>query len=355
MPTNLRRVCMLGAFAADYPRHQIIIAGLERVGVEVKCILLPRNLNTAALMLQMIRHWHETTDCDVVIIPAFNQLLGPAAWLLGQLSRKPVLIDYMVGLTDSIVEERGEASSVQATIYRLIDRFNTARMTSVTDTAAHRAEFHRVFGGALRKMSVLRVGVYDDWFSPQPPPAENDKLLVQFFGSYIPFHGVDVLLEAIYRFSNDPAVQFELIGRGQTYKESVARAEALKMENVSFVDMVPPPELPHRVAQATVCLGVFGPRAKTDYVIPNKVFQCMALGRPVITAESAALAECFVSGEHLVTVPPGDAEALALAIRKLVDSPSERQRIGAASAAKIQEAFLPQHIGARLKTIMEEM
>src|SRR5258705_8813 len=177
MPTNLRRVCMLGAFAADYPRHQIIIAGLERVGVEVKCILLPRNLNTAALMLQMIRHWHETADCDVVIIPAFNQLLGPSAWLLRQRSRKPVLIYYRVG--------------------------------------------------------------------------------------------------------NGPAGHFELIGRGPTNKESVACAEALKMENVSFVDMVPPPELPRRVAQAAICLGVFGPRAKTDYVIPNKVFQCMALGRPV--------------------------------------------------------------------------
>src|SRR5258707_12812447 len=118
-------------------------------------------------MLQMIRHWHETAACDVVIIPAFNQLLGPAAWLLGQLSRKPVLIDYMVGLTDSIVEERGEASSVQATIYRLIDRFNTARMTSVTDTAAHRAEFHRVFGAPLRTTSVLRARVFYDWARAQ--------------------------------------------------------------------------------------------------------------------------------------------------------------------------------------------
>src|ERR1041385_3129796 len=113
MPTNIRRVCMFGAFAADYPRHQIICIGLERVGVEVTCISLPRRLNAIALTLQMIRRWHETADCDVVIIPAFNQLLGPVAWLMSQLSRKPVLIDYMVGLTDANVEERGAASSIK--------------------------------------------------------------------------------------------------------------------------------------------------------------------------------------------------------------------------------------------------
>src|SRR5689334_18360919 len=140
MPSNLRRVCMLGAFAIDYPRHQIIRVGLERVNVEVKSVVLPRNLNALALIIQMIRRWRETSDCDVVIIPAFNQLLGPAAWLLGKLTRKPILIDYMVGLTDSNVEDRGQTSGIKARVYHLIDRFNTRFMTSVTDTAAHRAD-----------------------------------------------------------------------------------------------------------------------------------------------------------------------------------------------------------------------
>jgi glycosyltransferase involved in cell wall biosynthesis len=81
----------------------------------------------------------------------------------------------------------------------------------------------------------------------------------------------------------------------------------------------------------------------------------MALGRPVITADSAALTEFFTPGEHVVTVPPGNPEALVHAIRMLVDSSQERHRIGTAAASRIQEAFLPQHIGAQLKTIIEQV
>jgi glycosyltransferase involved in cell wall biosynthesis len=99
---------------------------------------------------------------------------------------------------------------------------------------------------------------------------------------------------------------------------------------------------------------VFGARAKTDYVVPNKVFEGMAIGRPVITAESRAIRECFTPGKHLITVPAGNPEALADAIRKLLESPQDQAHIGAAGADRIREAFLPQHIGARLKVILEQ-
>src|SRR5579859_806601 len=133
MSRKIHRVCMMGGFAPDYPRYQIIRVGLERNGVEVKPVTLSPNTNALELTLQLPRSWHETGDCDAVIVPPFNALLGPTAWLMGQLTRKPVLIDYMVGLTDSITEERGETSNAKAAIYRLVDRINVNRMTSLTD------------------------------------------------------------------------------------------------------------------------------------------------------------------------------------------------------------------------------
>ena len=60
---------------------------------------------------------------------------------------------------------------------------------------------------------------------------------------------------------------------------------------------------------------MFGTSDKAARVVPNKVFQCAAAGRAVITARTPALTRAF--GDALVTVPPGDAAALADAVRKL--------------------------------------
>jgi glycosyltransferase involved in cell wall biosynthesis len=347
------RVCMTGAFAADYPRHQIIRAGLERVGVEVVSAALPRGVSTTRLIVPLLRQWQTLRRCDVIFITAFNALLAPIIWALGHSLRKPVVLDYMVGLTDGIVEERHEGGG-KAQFYRLVDRFNIQRLTSLTDTQAHRAAYQRLLGIAPTKMSVLPVGVYDEWFNPKPLPA-GESILVQFFGTYIPFHGVDVILEAAHRLRDEAHIRFELIGRGQSYKAAVARAEALNLQNVSFIDPVPPAALPDRVAQAAICLGVFGAREKTAYVVPNKVFQCMAIGRPVVTADSPALHECFSPGHDLVTVAPGNAAALAESIRALAESPERRTELGSAAAQRIHEAYLPQHIGARLKAVLERV
>src|SRR5258705_3321019 len=215
-PTAPMRVCMLGAFEPDSPRQQVIRTGLEQHGVTVTNVRLWRKTNTIRQALRMVRRWREVRDCDVIFVPAFCELFAPFAWALGIALRKPVVLDYMVGLMDGVVEERNEQSRLKRVIYRQVDRFNLRRMTTLTDTAAHIDIFAALTGVRPRKMSVVPVGVNDAYFRPQPEPdtqpdAGSAPLLVQFFGSYIPFHGVDVLLDAISVFRDDPRVRFELI------------------------------------------------------------------------------------------------------------------------------------------------
>lgn len=347
------RVCMIGAFKEDYPRNQIIRVGLERMGVEVDCVHLPIERHTRGKLPVLFRQMDHLRACDVVLVPPLNQLLVPFIWTMCQIAHKPLVVDYMVGLTDAIVHEREEGTPIKRVAYWQVDRFCVTQVVNLTDTQAHIALFEEIWRRKLDRTKVLPVGVYDDWFHEYPGQPTGDPRIVQFFGNYIPFHGVDVIVEAIAHFRGDPSVHFELIGRGKDYYERVVkRAKALELDNVTFIDHVPSASLPERVAQATVCLGVFGARTKTDYVVPNKVFQSMAIGRPVITAEAPAIREFFVPGEHLVTVAPGDPDALAEGIAKLLASPEDRARIGAAGAARIREAFLPQHMGRILKDIL---
>ncbi len=352
-------VGIIGAFDALYPRNQIIRAGLPAHGWQVHAAPLDKRLPTARKLPLLWRSMRRLApECDRFILAEFNQLLAPFAVIAGRALRRPVLVDYMVGLYDSAVQDRAATAphSKRARLFRAIDRWNIATAPAIfTDTDAHRAAMRTIVGRAAERLAVVPVGAYDEWWSLQPVPgrAPGEPLRVQFFGSFIPFHGVDVILAAARRLADDERFRFEIIGRGQTYEAVLAAARPQDLPHVTLVDSVPPPDLPGRVAAADVCLGVFGARAKTDYVVPNKVYQCLAIGRPVVTATATAISEHFTPGKHLLTVPPGDPAALADALRRLADDPAERARLGAAAAARISADYTPVEVVKPLLVLLD--
>ncbi len=355
------RVCLLGSYDPDYARHYVIRAGLARAGVEVIELPLPRRANTLGRVRHMLAQFPRRNECDLVLIPAFNQLLAPFAWLRGRLGGVPVAADYMIGLTDALADrQQGLATLVEASkarAYRVVDRFAIARMLTLTDTEAHRQMFGQTLGARLDRMAVLPVGVNDRLLEAVPAPdpfGQPGPVTVLYIGTFIPFHGVDVIVRAAHLLRDDARFRFELIGAGQTYAASVQLAEQLGLQNISFVrGYFPWQELLPHAARAGVLLGVFGDADKTRYVVPNKVYEGMALGRPVITAESPALDEIFTPGDLLLTVQPGSPEALSAGLRTLLDDSARYHRQRAAALDCIRAGFLPEHIGARLRQIFE--
>ena len=98
--------------------------------------------------------------------------------------------------------------------------------------------------------------------------------------------------------------------------------------NVEWVEWVEYEQLPEEIQRAGCALGVFGTSAKASRVIPNKAFQALACGTPLVTADTPAARELLVDGESALLVPAGDPEALAGAVRRLADDRGLARRIG---------------------------
>ncbi len=354
-------VCYLGAFDPDYARNRIIRAGLEARGWQVSLAPLPRGLNlrrTLPLLWRTMRD--EARRCDALIVAEHNQLLAPLAIALGRLLGKPVLVDYTVGLYESRVLDNTNARerSWRNRGWRTLDTWNVATAAGAfTDTDAHRSAFKTTLGGAARRMAVVPVGVAPAWFeaadtAPQKSP--DEPLLVQFYGNFNPFHGTEVILRALSWLNTDPRFRFEMIGRGPMHAAAVKRAQLLGIQNLEFVDPLDTPDLIARVRQADICLGVFARRDKTEYVVPHRILECLALGKPVVTAESAAIGEFFVPGRDVITVPPSNPGDLARTLRALADDPALRQRL-AAAGAQAARAFTPEQAVAPLVALLERV
>jgi glycosyltransferase involved in cell wall biosynthesis len=126
-----------------------------------------------------------------------------------------------------------------------------------------------------------------------------------------------------------------VIGSGQL--ESTVEQFALRVDPKRFIHRrwVAYPRLPNRIAQANCVLGIFGTTPKAGRVIPNKVYQAMAMGAPIITRDSPAVRKVLTDGESALLVQPGDPEALARAVAQMGDT-DLRGRLGAGARAAFE-------------------
>jgi len=87
-------------------------------------------------------------------------------------------------------------------------------------------------------------------------------------------------------------------------------------------------------------------------VVPNKVYDALAAGRPLVTADSAAARELLQDGRDALLVPAGDGAALAAALRRLLDR-DERSRLGAAALELYRRRCTPEAVAATLLSALE--
>lgn len=263
---------------------------------------------------------------DVFLVSYPGWFDVPIVRLVASIKRRPVVFDPFISLHDTMISDR-QLHSEQSMIARLavvIDRWSL-RMADlvIADTAPHLDFYGQIAAGLRNEGFVVPVGADDDVFMPRPDVAVDPKTVL-FYGSLVPLQGVATIIEAAALLKPDD-IRVVIVGDGQDRPEveaAIARTDA----SVVQMGMMPLDQLPGHIARATVCLGIFGASDKAGRVVPHKLYECLAMGRPVITREGPAIQSLFNPGE-VVTVPPADAEALAAAIRSLIGDPEVREPV----------------------------
>jgi glycosyltransferase involved in cell wall biosynthesis len=290
--------------------------------------------------LGLLRRRRERYDAVIVGYP--GQVDIPAARRAAR--GAPVVFNPLVALSDTLVDDRGRFApgSLPARTLRLIDRAALrAADVVVADTDAN-ARFLEQLAG-LEHVETCFVGAEDEVFSPTWRPAAFTHAL--FVGKLIPLHGIETILTAA---TLAPELAFRIVGSGQL--------EALlerRSDNVEWVPWVEYGKLRNEHAAAGVALGIFGTSSKAARVIPNKAFQALACGAPLVTADTPAARELLTDGQDSLLVPPGDPGALAQALRRLASDDEFRTRIGFAGITTYHMRASEAVLGWRWREIIE--
>ena len=274
------------------------------------------------------------------LVPHPSQIDGVIIGLIGRIVRVPVIIDYFVSLHETVVLDRQLASSrsLKASVLKAADRWSTRLASAVlADTPEDADDFSRTTRTPREKWHVVRVGADPEIYHRRPEIAQVPHSIL-FYGTYIPLQGIEHIVQASLLLPSH--YRLTLLGDGQLRPQIEQLIEASKAP-VQLLDSVPESELAHHISAAEVCLGVFGHGDKTQRVIPNKVYQCLAVGRAVITGDSPAIE---VLGEAVVKVPVADPQALAAAIIALIENDDQRKKLEVLSYELFNNRFTDDHI-----------
>jgi glycosyltransferase involved in cell wall biosynthesis len=344
-----------GGYDPLYPRNSIIRKGWSKSGYYAgECrvdLRLKSPLRYPALIWRYLR---SGLGSGAIFVPDFRHKDVPLAWMLSRLGGRKLIFDPLVSRYETRVLDREDAAhgSAQARHNMNIDRVSfTLPDLVLSDTEAHARFYARIFNISENRMCTLHLGFDEDLFSEIPPRSSSAALEVLFYGTYLPLHGVETIVDAA-RILRGEQVRFVLVGSGQTYDDIVRRAAGI--DGIEFRDSIPASELNALIGRADVVLGIFGRTEKAGNVIPNKIYQALAVGRPVVTRDSSAIRELFIDGRHLLTVPPADAEALAAAIRRLVNETGLRDRLAAEGGALVRNEYNSKRVAQRLARILRE-
>jgi len=235
-------------------------------------------------------------------------------------------------------------------IYRLERRMLQQADLVLTDTHLQVQYFVDTFALSHAKVCSLPVGAIeteDDTKTIPLPDAGPFRVL--FYGSFLPLHGVDVILEAASRLSNLP-VFFDFIGgnlkHGRWLRDQCERMNIVRYTHRAWV---PFEELiSNEIPRTNLCLGgPFGGTPQARRVVTGKTSQCLALAKATVIGRIDEQ-DGFVDRGNCLLVDQDDAVALAEAIRWAYENRSQLDTIGACGRALYRERLSIDVIAERL-------
>ena len=223
-----------------------------------------------------------------------------------------------------------------ATLYRTLkalERFLYRQADAIVVLAAGSADAIAAEGIDRSKIHFIPNGADPEDFEVTRPRAELRAkynltgTVVVYAGAHGPANGLDLALDAADEL-RDTDVTFLLVGDGVLKQELMAEAKQRRLDNVEFRDPITKTLIPELFAAADIGLHCLADIPLFHHgVSPNKLYDYMAAGLPVVTntpGEVAAMVDDADAGE---AVGPNE---IAVAVKRLLSlDPDVRRKLGA--------------------------
>lgn len=299
-------------------------------------------------------------DVDLVWGTSPPIFQGVTAWLLARLKRAAFLFEVRDLWPAFAVAVGVLQNPILIRLSEWLERFLYARADRLIINSPG-FEAHVRARGA-RAVSLVPNGADPAMFDPESDGAGfrsqhdwGEDFVALYAGAHGLSNDLDVVLDAAALLKDERGCRIVFLGDGKEKPALVARAEALGLENVCFLPPVPKTEMGAALAAADACIAILKPIEMYRTVYPNKVFDYMAAGRPVVLAMEGVIRKVVAEAGAGIAVRPGDPGGLAEAVRELARDRTAARDMGQRGRAYVVRYFDRARLAEELVRIVENM
>jgi glycosyltransferase involved in cell wall biosynthesis len=181
--------------------------------------------------------------------------------------------------------------------------------------------------------------------------ALEGKFAVLYAGAHGLSNDLGVVIEAARSLAGRHDIQIVLLGDGKEKKALVAQAQGLT--NVTFLPPVAKTGMAEALAAADACLAILKPIQLYQTTYPNKVFDYMAAGRPLLLAIDGVIRKVVEEAGAGLFVPPGNPQALAQAILDLAGDPARAVQMGRNGRLAVEQHYDRRVTAEQMRILLE--
>jgi glycosyltransferase involved in cell wall biosynthesis len=373
------RVCYFGTYREEFSRNKIIINGLREVGVDViECHSslwtdISDRVNLASggwfslkffirlfkAYSQLIKKFINIGDYDILIVGYPGQLDVFLAKILNLFKRKLICWDILMSIYLVAVErDLNKKSTLSVNILKLIENLS-CKIADILLLESQEYEdwFVSTYRVNPKKFRLVPLGALEsDPISQEKQIIEynSSEIHILYWGGFLKSHGIECMVKAAKILSDKPMIRFEFVGAGPYREKALQLSEELGLKNVVFPGYITNTELSQKISQADICLGVFGNTRQSFMTIQNKIYECLSMGKPLITGDSALVSRTFRNAEEIY-ICERKPEDLANSILELADSPMLRSTLSKNGKLIYTNKYTPGSIGKILSNHIEKL
>lgn len=261
----------------------------------------------------------------------FGLPTGPIGWWL----KKTMGVPYVVSL------QGGDVPGFMGEEMALFHRITGPVISEIWRTAHGVIANSRGLANLARQhapditIGMVPAGADLDAVTPSTHPTLEGPLRLLFVGRLVNQKGLDVLFKALSTMKDDQDWSLTIAGEGPLKDELALAAYGLGInDRVTFRGWLERDHLPAVYEQADVFV-----LPSRDEGMPNAMLEAMAAGLPVIGSKVAGLEEVVIDGETGLLVPPEDADALARALRVVIEDRDHTFALGQAARTRVVQKF----------------
>lgn len=307
---------------------------------------------------RLIVKYRQMPTHDALVVGYPGQFDVFLAWWLARRGRIPLVWDVLNSLY-LISSERGLNLSNPLTtkLIKIIEK-KACRLPDMLflDNQNFIKWFKSTYDIDEKQFHIVPIGADDRIFNNNSFHKSNDDIFkVIYYGTYIPNHGVEYIVNAAKLLSSDRQIHFDMIGEGPEFNTAVKLAKEHRLENITFFPWKEREELIKLINNSDLVLGVFGTTKQVTLTNNNKIFEGFALMKPVLSGNSPAIPKEIIHGKHLYLCDRGSPESIAEAIRLLKSNPRLQKKLAQNGNKIFHQNFDIKNIGLITKHHLDEL